>query len=128
MNAPSKKHLPTSERGSALLAALCFATVLALALASNITVCYRSMQLSSRNMNSGHSVELAETGMEEALWALNKSDWSNNWTLVGSTATKTLTGFTYDNSGVTGSVNLTVTNYNDNDHTGNRTVTGHVFH
>jgi len=105
-----------SQRGSALLAALCFATVLAIALSSYLTLCYRSLQMSSRNMNSAHSVELAETGMEDALWALNKTDWTG-WTVSGTTAIKTTGGFTYDN-GVTGSVTVRITNYA----TGPRTV------
>ncbi len=111
-----------NERGAALLASLCFATVLALALGSYITVCYRSLQMSSRNMNSGHSAELAETGMEEALWALNKNDWTG-WTITGSTATKTVPGFTYDN-GATGSIDLTVTNYDGTTGTRSLTATG----
>ena len=94
-----------------MLAALCFATVLAIALGSYLSLCTRSLQMSSRNLSSGHSVELAEAGMEEALWALNKSDWTNGWTISGTTATKTLGGFAYEN-GVTGSVALTVTNFN----------------
>lgn len=115
----STKHL-TGERGAALLAAMCFATVLAIALGSYITVCYRSLQMSTRNMSSTHSVELAEVGMEESLWALNKSDWSG-WSISGTTATKTISGFSYDN-GVTGSVTATITNY-DGSLAGNRTVT-----
>jgi hypothetical protein len=109
MNLRRSQRLPADDRGAALLAALCFTLVLALALGSYITACYRSLQMSSRNMNSGHSVELAETGMEEALWALNNSNWTG-WTLSGSTATKTLAGFTYDNN-ATGSASLTITNY-----------------
>lgn len=108
------------ERGAALLAAMCFAAVLAIALGSYITVCYRSLAMSTRNMSSTHSVELAEVGMEEALWALNKSDWSG-WTIAGTTATKTVGGFTYDN-GATGAVTSTITNY-DGSGAGTRTVT-----
>jgi Tfp pilus assembly protein PilX len=103
-------NLPVSQRGAALLASLCFATVLAIALGSYITVCYRSLQMSTRHLSGSHSVELAEAGLEEALWALNKNDWSNGWTIIGTTATKTLGGFSYDN-GVTGAVSLTVTNF-----------------
>ncbi|MBI5768846.1 MAG: hypothetical protein HZA93_13695 [Verrucomicrobia bacterium] len=110
----------TSERGAALLAAMCFAAALAIALGSYLTLCYRSLQMSTRNMSSTHSVELAEVGMEEALWALNKNDWSS-WTITGTTATKTTSGFTYDN-GVTGSVTATVTNY-DGSLASDRTVT-----
>lgn len=114
----SARH--SRERGAALLAALCFATVLAIALSSYITVCHRSLQMSTRNMNSAHSVELAEVGLEEALWALNKNDWSG-WTITGTTAVKTVGGFAYDN-GATGAVTATVTNY-DGSLAGNRTLT-----
>lgn len=69
-------------------------------------------------MQSTRSIELAETGMEDALWALNKSDWSG-WTIAGTTATKSVTGFTYDNN-ITGEISLTVTNYNGS---GARTIT-----
>lgn len=107
------------DRGSALLAALCFATVLALALGSYITVCYRTLEMSSRTVQGTRSVELAETGMEEALWALNRNDWTG-WTIASTTATKTLSGFSFD-GGVTGSVSLRIANYDGT--TGIRTVT-----
>jgi len=110
---------PASERGSALLAALCFATVLAIALGSYITVCYRTLELSTRTLQGTQTIELAETGMEEAIWALNKNDWST-WTISGTTATKTLTGFSYDNQ-VTGRINLTVASYDGS--AGPRTLT-----
>ncbi len=97
------------RRGSALLAALCFATVLAIALGSYMTVCYRTLTLSSRTLQSARSVQLAEAGMEDALWALNKGDWSA-WTISGTTATRTVSGFTFD-GGMTGSIALRVTNY-----------------
>ncbi len=99
---------------------MCFATVLALSLGSYMTLCYRTLELSSRTMQSTRSLELAETGMEEALWSLNKNSWSD-WSLSGTTATKTIGGFAFDN-GATGSINLTVTNYNGS-LSANRTVT-----
>jgi len=116
VKAKSKHHIPSSERGVALVLACFFcSSFFILALASYITVCNRTLEMSSRNLNGGHSIELAEMGMEEALWALNNSatdNWSN-WSFAGSTATRTLSGasFNYDN-GVTGSVSLSVTNYN----------------
>lgn len=122
MVCPRSEKQMASERGAALLAAMCFAAVLAIALGSYITMCYRSLEMSTRNMSSTHSVELAEVGMEEALWALNKSDWSG-WTIVGTTATKTISGFTYDN-GVTGSVTATITNYDGSSGTRTLSVTG----
>lgn len=114
------------QRGSALLVAMCFAAVLAIALSSYLTLCYRSLQMSSRNLNSAHSVELAECGMEEVLWTLNANnctgDWST-WTIAGTTATKTVSGFSYEN-GVTGSISLRVTNYTGTGGTRTVTVTG----
>ncbi len=102
-----------------MLAALCFSTVMAIALASYLTLCYRTLELSTRSLQGTQSIELAETGMEEALWALNKNDWTS-WTIVGTTATRTISGFTFDNN-VTGRVELTVTSYNGT--AGTRTVT-----
>lgn len=107
------RKLSGSKRGSALLAALCFCAVLGIALASYMGVCSQTLQLSNRNSQGTHSLELAETGMEDALWALNKGDWSG-WTIDNGsspkTATKILTGFSFGN-GVTGTATLTVENY-----------------
>jgi hypothetical protein len=111
-----------SKRGAALLAALCFAAVLTIALGSYMTLCYRELALSSRTMQGTRAVELAETGMEDALWALNKNDWST-WTISGTTATKTISGFTFD-GGATGSVSLRVTSYDGSAGTRTVTVTG----
>jgi hypothetical protein len=105
-----------------LLAALCFAVVLTVALGSYITVCYRTLEMSSRSAQATQSLELAETGMEEVLWALNNEDWST-WTLSGPTATKALTGFSFSNS-VTGRADLVVTNYDGTSGTRTLTVTG----
>lgn len=102
-----------------MLAALCFATVLALVAGSYITVCYRTLEMSTRTAQDTRSIELAELGMEDALWALNKNEWSG-WTITGTTATKTISSLTFD-GGATGSVSLKVTNFDGS--TGTRTVT-----
>ncbi|MDD2763845.1 MAG: hypothetical protein PHE83_07740 [Opitutaceae bacterium] len=109
----------TAQRGSVVLVALCFTIVLAVAVASYVSLCARTMQLSNRSFCYTSSVHLAEIGMEEALWSLNQAlnsssyTWSG-WTLAGSTATKTLADFTI-NQGVQGTVNITVSNYNTTD-------------
>ena len=123
MNLCRNKRLPSDARGAALLAALCFTLVLAIALGSYITACYRSLQMSSRNVSAGHSVELAETGMEEALWALHNNDWTGWSPPSGGTVTKTLSGFTYDNN-ITGNATLTIANYNGVGGTRTITATG----
>jgi hypothetical protein len=106
-------------KGSALLAVLCITVVLGISLASYLTVCYRTLEMSSRALRSGYSVTLAENGLEEALWALNKNDWSA-WTLNGTTATRTIGGFAFDN-GVSGQVNVRIESYDGS--AGTRTVT-----
>jgi len=95
-----------------MLAALCFAAVFALCLSSYVTMCYYSLNISNHNLGSSHAIELAETGLEDALWAVNNNSWSG-WTLSGGNATLTESGsgYNYDNN-VTGSVQLTVTGYN----------------
>ncbi len=108
------------NRGSALLAVMCFATVLVLALTTFQALCYQTFQTSTRNAQSTHAIELAEMGMEYAIWTRNRptastsyaADWSG-WTISGSTASITLSGATYNfSNGVTGSIALVVTNYN----------------
>lgn len=109
------QNIPSSDRGSALLAALCFCAVLGIALASYMGVCYQTLQTSTRNVSGTYSFEMAETGLEEALGALNRpgNDWSD-WTLNNlsspKTATKTLSGFSFGN-GAAGTVSILIENY-----------------
>ena len=82
-----------------MLAALCFAAVFALCLSSYVTMCYYSLNISNHNLGSSHAIELAETGLEDALWAVNNNSWSG-WTLSGGNATLTESGsgYNYDNN------------------------------
>jgi hypothetical protein len=101
----------TRERGSVLLVVLCFATVLAVGVASYLSLCHRTLNLSTLSLQSGSNLAIAEAGMEEALWALNKDDWTG-WTFSGRTASKNLSGFS-QGSGSDGSVTITVTTEDD---------------
>jgi hypothetical protein len=87
-----------------------------------MTLCSRTLALSSRGVQGTQAIALAEAGMEDALWALNKNDWSG-WTVAGTTATRTLSGFTFD-GGATGSVSLRITSYDGSAGTRTVTVTG----
>ncbi len=108
------QSIPRSERGAAMLAALCLAMVFAICLSSYIALCYTSLRMSTRNMMSSHSIELAEAGLEQALYAQNNNDWNPAfWTTAGGNATGTLTGFMFEN-GATGTVVLTVNQYGTN--------------
>jgi hypothetical protein len=71
-----------------MLAALCLAMVFAIALSSYMALCFTSLAMSTRNVVNSHCSELAEAGIEQALYSLNNGDWSG-WTVsvVGSQTT-----------------------------------------
>jgi hypothetical protein len=126
------KRRLTVQRGSAVLVALCLTVVLGIAVIGYVAVCARTMEMSNRSFCTTSSVQLAEIGVEEALWTLNKASqayvggssygWSGaGWTLTTPTingvpvptATKTLTGFV-SNRGLQGSVNIKIEYYSNN--------------
>jgi hypothetical protein len=114
-----------NERGSLILVAMCFTAVIAIALASYITVCYRSAQFSAREFHSKQARYLAEVGLEEALWALNNGSWATSgkisdqtWTSMGADKTLNLDAANPSNdssydlgAGVVGALSLTIRNY-----------------
>jgi hypothetical protein len=73
-----------------MLAALCLAMVFAISLSSYITLCYTSLKMSTRNVMNEHSAELAETGIEQALYSYNNGDWTN-WSFSGNIYTINMT-------------------------------------
>jgi hypothetical protein len=111
-----------TERGSVILVSLCFVAVLGIMLAGYLAVCSRVMTLSNRGFQTDLSKQLAEAGLEEALRAFNKNDWSDwssagmdvNWTVdtVNDRATATIS---YPSGkfgqGVTAQVKVRVDNY-----------------
>src|SRR5271169_7017921 len=103
------QSIPGNERGAAMLAALCLAMVFALCLSSYIALCYTSLKMSTRNLMGSHCIELAETGLEQALYSQNNWDWSAPWSVnaVNETASATLPGFSFEN-GATGQVSVLV--------------------
>ena len=120
--------IPTSERGAAMLAALCFAAVLAISLSSYLALCFTSLSISTRNQLQSRCSEVSEMGIEQALYALNNSDWtiwnmgtnalgqptaSAEFTLTSSGLALTSTAPTplYFGNGAYGTVTVTVTNY-----------------
>jgi hypothetical protein len=102
--------------------ALCFVAVLGISLAGYIALCSRTMTLSNRSFHDSLGKQLAEAGMEEALRAFNKNDWSDwsasgfivNWTLDATnrraTATLDFPTGTFG-QGTTATVKIRVDNY-----------------
>ncbi|HEY4300597.1 MAG TPA: hypothetical protein VGM73_06980, partial [Candidatus Didemnitutus sp.] len=106
-----------AERASVTLVALCFTAVLGIALASYLALCTRTYGLSTRQMHNDQVRELAETGLEEALWALNQGNWTSagptgddSWTISGSDRVATI-DFGSVGAGATGSLSLRVASY-----------------
>src|SRR5204862_5831364 len=92
LNAARRRH-----NASVTLMSLCLTTVLGIALSSYLALCTRSVQFSARLLHNDKARELAQVGLEEALWALNQNDWTSSgpagttaWTTSGSDRTVTL--------------------------------------
>lgn len=99
-------------RGAVTLVVLTFLAVLGLGLAGYLATSNQAMRLANRGYARSVSRQLAEMGLERALWAVNRNDWSG-WTLAGTTATRTLTfpAGKYGTSGLTGAIKLQIDNY-----------------
>ena len=129
------KILRTPSRGSITLVALSLAIVIGISLASYLSLCKQSLLLSNRTIQLIKTRQLAETGLEEALWSLNAyanpdtSISATAWTSISATMPTvsvsnvswgtspsgkdkscTITGYDLGN-GATGKVEITITSY-----------------
>lgn len=105
------------SQASVTLVALCITAVLAIALSSYLVLCYRSYHLSTRLLHENQARQLAQTGLEEALWSLNQNNWtsggpasSGSWTTSGANRSITLS-YSALGQGAAGQLALTVANY-----------------
>lgn len=90
---------------------MAFSAVIAITLAGYIALSYESYQHSSRLLQLTRTKRLAESGLEEALWALNNSDWSTQtWTVSGTDIACTLPTVGIG-EGAQGTVAITIHNY-----------------
>ncbi|WP_221030616.1 DUF7305 domain-containing protein [Actomonas aquatica] len=111
------RNAPTTapNRGGALITALVFVAVIGISLASYLTVSQTAVHTAHRALYLTATVDLAETGLEHGMWSINAQEDGNpnawtGWTINGSNATRTLSGFDYG-AGVTGTVKVLVENY-----------------
>ena len=65
-----------NERGSILIMAMIFATIAAIGIGSYIRLAATEMRMAHTQFYSNASLNLAEAGIEEALYAINRKDWS----------------------------------------------------
>jgi hypothetical protein len=85
---------PSSRRGAVLIVALLLATGLAIAIGSYLSITSTNLKISGRAFHNNTAMNLAETGLEEALWSINRNLEGNaaawtGWTRDGSEATRT---------------------------------------
>ena len=87
-----------SERASVLIIALLLAAVVAISLTSYLKLSTDALTLADRTFLSSSAVNLAETGLEQAIWSFNRftdgdtAAW-DAWVRSGNDATHKWTGF-----------------------------------
>lgn len=80
------------RRGSVLIVALILSLVIAISLASFLNLANSASRLSYRTFYQGVAMNIAESGLEQALWEINKGSggWSG-WESVGGAYRKSIT-------------------------------------
>ena len=84
----SASRVTPRRRGSVLIVALIFSIVIAISLASFLNLSTTASKLSYRTFYQGVAMNIAESGLEQALWEINKDSsyaW-NGWDSVGTGA------------------------------------------
>lgn len=92
-----RRRTMSGRRGGILITAMLLATAIALGLAAYLRLTRTSLQLAHRTYFAHDAANLAEAGLEEALYCFNQlaggaapaAAW-NGWTLTGNTATRIL--------------------------------------
>lgn len=111
-----------SDRGSVLIVALILSAVVAISLTSYVRLGVSSQRISNRALYNNAAMNLAENGLEEAMYSINKmvaddtydwGDWKNNGTAANSDAWAQFPAsgtYTFDQK-TTGYVRVYVSNY-----------------
>src|SRR4051812_34137481 len=84
-------RLPASQRGSLLIVAMILCAVIGISLTSYLSLGRTGMTISNRALYSNAAMNLAENGMEQAVYAINKKQ---------ADATYAWPGWTTANAGV----------------------------
>lgn len=110
--------LRASEKGSILIVSLILCAVIGISLGSYLSLSKSSLKLANRSFYNTSALNLAETGVEEALWCFNQAAagvavdtaWGY-WTRSGNLAKRTFTDFALS-GGATVQVRVLVHDYN----------------
>jgi len=112
-------HPSRAQRGSLLIVAMILCAIIGISLASYIKLSRTSMAISNRAFYNNGAMNLAETGLEESMYAINQMvaddtyswpGWTNDGTLATSNAWRRWSGYTF-NQNTTGIVRVYVKNY-----------------
>jgi len=114
---PSALFPARRQRGSVLVTALLIAVVLGVGLVSYLALSKTALKLSHRTLFVNDAGNLAEAGLEEAIFCYNQMNagaaaataWSG-WTMSGATARRTLPQFNRDQNAI-GTVKVFVNGY-----------------
>ncbi len=104
-----------SRRGSLLVVAMLLLAGIGISLVSYLNIGQTNLRISNRAFYANAAINLAETGLEQAMWSINKAvdgdaaAWTG-WTTDGSNAWRNFTGFTFD-ANSTGNVRVYVRNH-----------------
>ena len=106
-----------SQRGSLLIVSMIMSAIIGISIASYIKLGLQSQKISNRALYNNGAINLAERGMEEAMYSINQMvndstyTWTG-WTAVnsGTDAQRKWTGYTFDQN-ATGIVRVYVENY-----------------
>jgi hypothetical protein len=95
-----------NQRGSVLIVALIFAAAIAISLASYLRLATTASRISYRSHYAGVAMNAAESGLEQAMWSINKQKaadtaaWTGWDTTSGTTARRTFALGTVSGGGV----------------------------
>ena len=124
---PAFLQSPRPERGSLLIAAMLVSALIAISLGSYIKLATNSMSLANRSFYQNAAVNLAEVGIEEAIFSFNRlaavpiaapgDAWTPyGWTVQGdNSAVRSISGFNVG-PGITGVVTIYCSRHNPDRH------------
>lgn len=108
-----------SQRGSLLIVSMIMSAIIGISIASYIRLGLQSQKISNRALYNNGAINLAENGMEEAMYAINQMvadatyawpSWTTDGTASDSSAWRKWSGYTFDQN-ATGIVRVYVYNY-----------------
>src|SRR2546430_2058971 len=108
-----------SERGSVLILAMIISLAIAVSIGSYFSLASSGMKMSNRSYHYSAAMNVAETGLEEAMWSINQQINGNalafsstyGWSVSGNDATQKFGGFNLGTN-TDGYTNVIVKHYN----------------